>query len=220
MSRILIVEDEEDIALLIATRMKREGHSVTIQPNGLDAISEIKKNKFDLVILDWMLPGTSGLDVIKSINRTIPILMVTAKSEASDIVLGLEFGADDYLTKPFELPVLNARVNALLRRSLNAKSTNPLLQAGGVLLDSERHQATCNGSPLELTKSEFRLLEVLMQNAERVLSREQLLNFVQGDVNVTDRSIDTHIFGLRKKLGTCQHIIETIRGVGYKARGS
>jgi len=219
MSYILVVEDEKDVAFLISTRLKREGHEVSVATNGQEGLEAIKKQKFDLLILDWMLPGLTGLDVLKKLNRALPVLMVTAKSENSDIVLGLEMGADDYLTKPFEVSVLTARVNALLRRAAESKRTSNKLQIEELTLDKDRHEVFCKGQMVELTRSEFRLLEALMQNTGRVLSRDRLMDLVQGDANVTDRTIDTHVFGLRKKLGTCQEIIETIRGVGYRVRG-
>ncbi|HLE10300.1 MAG: hypothetical protein A2504_04625 [Bdellovibrionales bacterium RIFOXYD12_FULL_39_22] len=221
MSHVLVIEDEKDVAFLISTRLKREGHEVVIATNGQDGLEFVKKKilSFDLIILDWMLPGLSGLDVLKKLGRQIPVLMVTARASSQDVVLGLEMGADDYLTKPFDVHVLIARVNALLRRASKNSSSDKKLKIEGLTLDIERHEVFCKDVPIDLTPSEFRLLVAMMQNAGRVLSRDRLMDLVQGDTNVTDRTIDTHIFGLRKKLQSCQDVIETIRGIGYRVRG-
>ncbi|OFZ18451.1 MAG: hypothetical protein A2X94_00460 [Bdellovibrionales bacterium GWB1_55_8] len=219
--KILVVEDEKDVALLISMRLKREGYAVTVSGDGQDALELANRESFDLIILDWMLPGITGLDVLKRLDRKTPVLMVTARSEPADIVLGLEMGADDYLTKPFEVSVLIARVRALMRRRQNKenKAAENRIRNGQLIIDTERHEVFCGDQQVDLTPSEFRLLTALMQNAGRVLSRNRLMEHVQGDVNVTDRTIDTHVFGLRKKLGICQDTIETIRGVGYRVRG-
>ncbi len=147
--------------------------------------------------------------------------MVTARADASDIVLGLEMGADDYITKPFEISIFLARVRALLRRGQrmaeNLTANPDMLAAGGIVLNFKSHRATCNETEMSLTPSEFKLLTALIQNRGRVLSRDKLIELVQGEgVSVVDRAIDTHIFGLRKKLGSCADMVETIRGVGYR----
>ena len=231
--QILIVEDEKDIAELLSLHLKRESCDVTVVDNGEEALKLINKPQpFHLLVLDWMLPGVSGLELCKKIRseksrpaQQMPILMVTARTHASDIVLGLEMGADDYLTKPFEIPVFLARVRALLRRASllpdkeGGSEPNPRIEIGDLVVDSESYNVTCAGKELQLTPSEFKLLTALIKNEGRVLTRERLIDLVKGEgVTVVDRSIDTHIFGLRKKLGKCSDIVETIRGVGYRVK--
>lgn len=222
--RILVVEDESDVRDLILLHLRREGYQTDWTDHGEEALRTLADpKKFDLVILDWMLPGQSGLEVCKALRRQVPVLMVTARADTSDIVLGLEMGADDYITKPFEVPVLLARVRALLRRSgpeegsSEAPGPSKVLRAGGLWVDLDAHEAKCDDQVIHLTPSEFKLLTALLHNRGRVLSRERLIELVQGQgVNVVDRAIDTHVFGLRKKLGSCAEVIETIRGVGYR----
>lgn len=226
-AHILVVEDEKDISDLIALHLKREGYNVTVVENGEDALRLLGDTSHDLVILDWMLPGLSGLDVCKKLrsnptyaSHKAPVFMVTARAHTSDIVLGLEMGADDYITKPFEIPVFTARVRALLRRARSA-ATEPrdVIDLRGLRIDLAGHQVTCDGEPLSLTPSEFKLLVSLARNAGRVLTRERLIDLVQGEgVTVVDRTIDTHVFGLRKKLSQYSDVIETIRGVGYRVK--
>jgi len=222
-ARILVVEDEHDVRDLILLHLKREGHETVGVDNGEEALKLIQQAKFDLIVLDWMLPGLSGLEVCKKINRQAPTLMVTARADSTDIVLGLEMGADDYITKPFEIPVFLARVRALLRRareSSQPQSDPNILTMGNLKVDLDAHTATCSDATLQLTPSEFKLLTALMRNQGKVLSREKLIELVQGQgVVVVDRAIDTHVFGLRKKLGSCSEYIETIRGVGYRVLG-
>ena len=222
---VLVVEDEKDIAELMAIHLKREGLEVEIAENGEQALQSLGKKSYALFILDWMLPGISGLDLCKKIRQekseldSTPVLLVTARAQTTDIVLGLEMGADDYITKPFDLAVFLARVRALLRRSsLDQKTENETrIQIGSLILDTERHEVRCHDVPTELTPSEFKLLFAMMKNRGRVLTRERLIELVQGEgVTVIDRAIDTHIFGLRKKLGDCANLVETIRGVGYR----
>jgi DNA-binding response OmpR family regulator len=166
-----------------------------------------------------MLPGLSGLELCKKMAGKIPILMVTARADTSDVVLGLEMGADDYITKPFEIPVFLARVRSILRRSLQGNQPQTKLQSGNLVVDLESHSVVCDKTEIQLTSSEFKLLVALMKNQGRVLSRNKLIELVQGQgVAVIDRAIDTHVFGLRKKLGDCAETIETIRGVGYRVK--
>jgi two-component system phosphate regulon response regulator PhoB len=236
-SRVLVIEDEADVRDLIALHLKREGFEVTAVEDGEKALKSLDTVIPDLAVVDWMLPGMSGLDVTKWLRdprnerlsaRPIPILMVTARVDSADIVRGLESGADDYVTKPFEIPVFLARVRSLLRRAKLAQgpeaTANPKrLKAGSLELNVETYDvsvATASGTDrLQLTPSEFKLLKALMLNQGRVLSRDRLIELVQGEgVSVVDRAIDTHIFGLRKKLGTHADFVETIRGVGYRMR--
>jgi two-component system phosphate regulon response regulator PhoB len=175
-----------------------------------------------------MLPGVSGLDLCKkwragqdTYASKVPIFMVTARAHTSDIVLGLEMGADDYITKPFELPLFLARVRALLRRAslTQGKVAENKVNIGDLTIDTTTYQVTCGKKDIQLTPSEFKLLSSLMKNRGRVLTRERLIDLVQGEgVTVVDRTIDTHVFGLRKKLGKCSDVVETIRGVGYRVK--
>jgi two-component system phosphate regulon response regulator PhoB len=220
-SKILVIEDEKDVKDLIFLHLKREGHDVVAVEHGEEGLALLQNShSFDLVILDWMLPGLSGLEICKKLNGSIPILMVTARTDATDIVLGLEMGADDFVTKPFEIPVLLARVRAILRRA--RQTTRPQeetgrIAAGNLKIDLAAHRVFCGEEETHLTPSEFKLLTALMSNQGRVLSRDKLIELVQGQgVTVIDRAIDTHIFGLRKKLGSCASTIETIRGIGYR----
>lgn len=228
-NNVLIVEDEKDIADLMALHLKREGIEVEVVDNGEQAFQVLEHKHFSLLILDWMLPGISGLDICKKIRasaekvKATPVLLVTARAQTTDIVLGLEMGADDYITKPFELPVFLARVRALLRRAgrEEKEESTQRIEIGALVLDAERHEVKCTGAPVELTPSEFKLLHAMMKNRGRVLTRERLIELVQGEgVTVIDRAIDTHIFGLRKKLGDCANLVETIRGVGYRVADS
>jgi len=219
-ANVLVVEDETDIRDLIVMHLSREGHHVEACGNGLDAARRIAEEPFDLVVLDWMLPEKSGLEILKELRKTaahekIAVLMVTAKGANSDLVMGLENGADDYLVKPFELSVLMARARALLRR-LERKETTRLTM-GPLEIDEAAHEARLEGKPVQLTPYEFKLLVTLAQNQGRVLTRDHLIREVQGGgVSVVERAIDTHVFGLRKKLGAAADLIETVRGVGYR----
>lgn len=219
-NNILIVEDERDIRDLMALHLKREGFEVNSAENGEEGLKLLEVEKYKLVVLDWMLPGVSGLEICKRLQGQMPVLMVTARADSSDIVLGLEFGADDYITKPFEVPVFLARVRALLRRAqLLSIGYTKCVQIGALVVDNDAHKVTCSEKELQLTPSEFKLLSALAANQGRVLSREKLIDLIQGEgVAVVDRTVDTHVFGLRKKLGECADIIETIRGVGYRVK--
>ncbi|MEK6579556.1 MAG: response regulator transcription factor [Bdellovibrionota bacterium] len=224
---ILVVEDEQDVADLLALHLKREGYSPLVCDNGEEALKLVsERNDFHLLILDWMLPGVSGLDLCRHVRKRpgkdgqVPILMVTARADAADIVLGLEVGADDYMTKPFEIPILLARVRALLRRGeIQAGSATSPPGDQRIRMDVDSFRVFCEGAEVILTRYEFNLLHALLSNRGKVLTRKMLVSLVQGtDVSVIDRTIDTHVFGLRKKLGRCAEIIETIRGVGYRVQ--
>ena len=225
--KILVVEDEKDVRDLMVLHLKRDGGDVAAVEDGEQALALLAREEYQLVVLDWMLPGVSGMEICKRIRaqddfrtrKDVPVLMVTARADSADIVLGLEMGADDYITKPFEIPVYLARARALLRRATlpQAERNARRLQARELVLDQESHRVTCKGTEVPLTPSEFKLLAALLSNPGRVLSRDRLIDLVQGEgVTVVDRSIDTHVFGLRKKLGDCADVIETVRGVGYR----
>jgi DNA-binding response OmpR family regulator len=220
---IIIIEDETDMADLVALRLKRDGYEVEVAHDGLEGWRKIRSSLPELVLLDVMLPRMSGTDLIKEMRsdpRTtgIPVIMLTAKTEESDIVVGLQLGADDYITKPFSMSVLAARVAAVFRRSGEARVAGKgVLTAGVVRIDQERHQVEVNGKPVPLTLTEFRLLVALVAGKGRVLTRDQLVDQAVGpDAIVTDRTIDVHLTGLRKKLGKARKYVETVRGLGYR----
>lgn len=225
-AHILVVEDEQEIRELIALHLLRQGYRVTECSSAEEGLNELNRNSnYQLFILDWMLPGLSGVDIVEKIKSKIPqssVLMVTAKSEPTDIVAGLEKGADDYVTKPFNPAVLIARVKALLRRGRQSAATGPdqdEVQVSGLRINFKIYEISYKGEPLHLTPSEFKLLGALVQNQGCVLTREQLIENIQGEgINVVGRTIDTHVFGLRKKLAGWGDNIETIRGVGYRVR--
>jgi len=223
-ARVLVVEDETDVRNLMLLQLQREGYKATGVEDSEKALQLIKENPegFDLLVLDWMLPGLSGLELCKRIYGRMPILMVTARADSSDIVLGLEMGADDYLTKPFQISVFNARIRALLRRVKNSRSgvLTKKFEVGNLTVDVEHYKAACSGQEISLTPSEFKALVALLRNRGVILSRARLIEMVQGEgITVTERAIDTMIFGLRKNLGSCASVIETVRGVGYRVRG-
>ncbi len=222
--RILVVEDESDVLELIRLHLNRKNYEVIACGDGGVALERLRNEKYDLAVLDWMLPGVSGIELCKLINRRMPVLMVTAKAESADVIAGLEAGADDYVTKPFEIPVLLARVAALLRRAKAGAATiesaaSDRLKFGEFTIDTGRHEVMGPEGSVQLTPSEFKLLVALVGAQGKVLSRQRLIEMVQGNgVVVVDRTVDTHVFGLRKKLGQTGDLIETIRGVGYRVR--
>ena len=226
-SKILIVEDEQDIRQLMCLHLNRKGHHTEEAVNGSKAYEMLEQSSFDLIILDWMLPGMSGLELLSWIRnkphplRITPILFVTAKSEPENIVKALQTGADDYLVKPFDLRVLMARVSSLLRRHelkyLEKTDSQSKLTIGDLTLDREAHKVFIHNQEVILTLSEFLLLETLLKNQGKVLSRQQLASYILGEeTNVTSRTIDTHTSILRKKIGDYGKLIETVRGVGYR----
>lgn len=228
-AKVLIVEDEQDIRDLMSFHLSKQNIEVDIAEDGRVAYDKLLKEKYDLLIMDWMIPEVNGLDLISWIKKKehiqykTPVLMVTAKSDPESIVLGLETGADDYMVKPFDFNVLTARVKNLLERgefikkSQDPKQKASTLSMGDLLIDKNSHEVTLSGQVIKLTFSEFKMLEQLISQQGRVLSRKQITSFIQGeDVVVAGRTIDTHISSLRKKLGSYGDRIETIRGVGYR----
>jgi two-component system phosphate regulon response regulator PhoB len=221
--KILIVEDDADIAELISINLAKEKYEVKCVFNGYDAIDMTEEYMPDLVLLDIMLPDESGFEVCKALKKNpitenIPIIMVTAKTEDADIVTGLELGAEDYIVKPFSLRVLVARVNKILRKkSEKAVSDKEATKIHNLIIDPVKHEVSVSGKQIDLTLSEFKLLQILAQKAGRVYSRSQLIGAIRGDEYVvTGRSIDVLIVNLRKKLGKIGEKIITVRGVGYK----
>ena len=222
---ILIVEDEEDILELVRYNLAREGYRVTSLTSGEEALKAVRKSPPDLVLLDLMLPGMDGLEICKILKgdpqtRHIPIVMLTAKSEDSDIVTGLEIGADDYITKPFSPKVLIARIRTVLRRK--AKQPSPEsdpLKIHDLQIDPGRHEVLVGSRPVELTRTEFQILHFLARRPGWVYSRYEIVNGIKGEeAIVTDRSVDVQIAGLRKKLGEAGRYVETVRGIGYRFR--
>ena len=223
--KILIIEDEEDIQELLKYNLKKDGFERLKITNsgeaGLDAVKTFLPN---IILLDLMLPGIDGLTVCRKLKNNsetahIPIIMLTAKSEESDIIVGLEMGADDYVVKPFSNKVLIARIRSVLRRAKSIQSENDktVLQRGPLLINRTKREASLDNKSLILTYSEFEILFLLAKRAGWVFSRNQIVNQVKGDdYPVTERSIDVQIVGLRKKLGIAGEAIETVRGVGYR----
>ncbi|MCF7945506.1 MAG: response regulator transcription factor [Spirochaetia bacterium] len=218
---ILIVDDEADIRELITYNLEREGYRIITAVTGEEALTKAQHEKPALIVLDLMLPGIDGLEVCRALSGyEIPILMVTAKSEDSDIIIGLEMGADDYITKPFSPRVLVARVRALLRRhkkSLSPKAAQEKLSLHNITIDTAKHQTFINGETVELSVTEFGILEFLLRNPGWVFSRSQIIEAVKGaDYPVTERSVDVQVLALRRKLGKKGEMIETVRGIGYR----
>jgi two-component system phosphate regulon response regulator PhoB len=222
--KILVVEDDEDIQELIDFNLAREGYQVLKVASGEEALSVENREKPDLVILDLMLPGLDGLEVCRRLkgnpgSGVVPIIMVTAKGEEADIVTGLELGADDYLVKPFSPKVLVARVRNVLRRTRGAEavSEDDALERHGVFIHPGRREVRVGSRPVDLTFTEFNILRFLIRRPGWVFTRSQIVDAVRGtDYHVTERSVDVHILGLRKKLGDHGNIVETVRGVGYR----
>jgi len=222
--KIVIIEDEEDILEVIAYNLKREGYDVTTSTSGEDGLAKIERSAPGLVILDLMLPEIDGLDLCRKlksdpVTQSIPVIMVTARGEESDVVLGLGMGADDYVVKPFSPKELVARVKAVLRRSREVPERERKAQVvrDGVIIDPQRHDVRVDGEPVVFTATEFRLLHFLASHPGRVFTRDQLLTRVIGEeAIVIDRNIDVHVRAIRKKLGEHRQLIETIRGVGYR----
>ncbi|MDQ3263157.1 MAG: response regulator transcription factor [Myxococcota bacterium] len=223
--RVLVVEDEQDLAELLAYNLKADGFEVETVGTGSSAISRARVFKPDVVLLDLMLPDVSGTEVLRMLksdpeHRRTSVLIVTAKGQESDRVLGLELGADDYVVKPFSVRELVLRVRAVQRRGVTGAPGEKVLTHGPVRLEPSRHEVTVGGQEILLTALEFRLLKTLLERPGRVQSREVLLSDVWGiQAEITTRTVDTHIKRLREKLGPQGDVIETIRGVGYKLSG-
>lgn len=219
---ILIVEDERDLVDLIKFNLERANFNVLTVFDGEEALSQARLHSPDLILLDLMIPKLNGHDVTGALKRDhstrdIPIIMLTARSQESDIVVGLQLGADDYVTKPFSLKVLLACVTAVLRRSMTPPDSSEVLRAGPISIDRGCHVVSIHDEPIVVTLTEFRLLEALAAARSRVLTRDQLVDRALGrGVAVTDRTIDVHVTSLRRKLGDQRDLIETVRGVGYR----
>ena len=224
--KVLLVEDDERLAQLTARYLESHGVLVTIAATGVEGQAEALRRQYDCLVLDVMLPGRDGIEVTRALRaRTdVPIVMVTARTEEADRVLGLEVGADDYVTKPFSPRELLARIRATVRRVRGqAGPTQQTVQVGGLVLDPQKMTVTLDGNPVEVTAYEFSILRALAQRPGRVLSREQLLDLAKGSAELSfDRSIDVHVSRLRAKLGDDSRnpkILKTVRGAGYLLAG-
>ena len=225
MTRIMVVEDEESFSDALSFMLRKEGFAVSVATTGPDALAQFDREPADLVLLDLMLPGMSGTDVCRTIRAKsrVPIIMVTAKDSEIDKVLGLELGADDYVTKPFSSRELVARIRAVLRRNVDDIDDSPVVEAGPVRIDPERHQVMVGGQVVSMPLKEFDLLEYLVRNSGRVLTRGQLIDRIWGSDYVGDtKTLDVHVKRLRAKVEPDPahpvHLL-TVRGLGYKFEG-
>lgn len=223
MERILVVDDEEDILELVRYNLAGDGFEVICADTGERALKIAAEARPDLIVLDLMLPGINGIEVAKILKnddntRHIPIIMLTARGEEADVVLGLEVGADDYVTKPFSPRILNARVKAVIRRAITEPAdASSVIRIQALTIDPGRRKTTVQGKEVELSFTEFQILLFLSRRPGWVFTRSQIVDAVRGDnYPVTDRSVDVQIVGLRKKLGICGSYIQTVRGVGYR----
>ena len=225
--RVLVVEDERDLQELLRFNLERNGYAASTTSNGEQALKLVMADPPDLILLDLMLPGIDGLNVCRALKsdpktRDVPVVMVTAKGEETDIVVGLELGADDYVTKPFSPRVLLARIHAVLRRheSLDSEAIEAhRVHYQGMVIDSDKHEVTVDDEAIDLTTTEFKLLRMLAGHAGRVYTRQQIIDQVRGrNVAVTDRSVDVQVVNLRRKLGRLGKQLQTVRGVGYRLK--
>ena len=215
--RILLVDDEPLMIKGLKRTLEQDGYETDSASDGEEALKKLNSEHYDLVLLDVMLPKLSGIEVCQIVRETsdIPIIMLTAKGEDMDKILGLEYGADDYMTKPFSPRVLIARIRARLRKG--EEDADEPVSRSGITLRCKFHEAEIDGNPIQLTSNEFSMLKIFLSNPGRVFSRDEIIDKVHGSgYAVTDRAIDVQIVGLRKKLGDKARIIETVRGVGYR----
>ena len=227
---ILIVEDDENIQQLVGYNLAKAGFHVLYAENGEQALATVKREQPDLLVLDLMLPGLNGLEVCRILRkdpqtRSLPIIMLTAKSEDNDVSAGLDMGADDYITKPFSPRILVSRIKATLRRrdELSGKDGGEeggLIRIHDIVIDPKRYEVMVAGTPATLTVTEFSILDLLARRPGWVFSRQQIIDGVRGyDYVITPRAVDVQVFGLRKKLGASGECIETVRGIGYRMKG-
>jgi DNA-binding response OmpR family regulator len=222
--KVLVIEDDRSLAEVLSYNLKQAGYEVHIAHDGQDGITQAQIKSPDVVLLDLMLPVVDGLDVCRRLRadattRDLLIIMLTAKAEESDELVGFSLGADDYVTKPFSVKILLERIKALRRRKHQDPLADDVTAFQGVTVDRSRYRATAEGKPLQLTRSEFRLLDTLIRQPGRVFQRSELIDAALGeDTMVMERTIDVHIRALRRKLGEHADVIETVRGVGYRFR--
>jgi len=220
---VLIIEDDRSLSDVLSYNLGQAGYDVTVASDGQDGLNRAQRQLPDVVVLDLMLPVVDGLEVCRRLradarSSDVLIVMLTARAEESDHVVGLAIGADDYVTKPFSIMVLLERIKALLRRRDKSSSDHHIVASQGVVLDRQRHHVMANDVPLDLTRSEFSLLEVLIRQPGRAFARSELVDGGLGDSLVNERTIDVHIRSIRKKLGPGAELIQTVRGVGYRFR--
>ena len=225
--KILVIDDEEHILELLKFNLELSGFDVCVSTEAIQTIELIGREKPDLLLLDWMLPKISGIDILKKIRQDediydLPVIMLTAKNMEDDKIQGLNVGADDYITKPFSIKELMARINTVLRRYRISDKSQPVIEAGNIVLNTDQYKLTVDGLKVDLTRKEFELLKLLMENRGKVLKRDYLLEKVWGyEFYGETRTVDVHIRHLRKKLGldeTSENGIDTIRGLGYKMK--
>jgi len=221
--KILVVEDDKDIVRLLKYNLEKEGYRVVTASDGETGLASARKERPELLILDVMIPKLDGFELLKMLRRETraPVLMLTARKEEVDRVLGLELGADDYVTKPFGVRELLARVKALLRRAGPAEAAASLLRAGGIEMDVERYEVRVRGKDVQLTSKEFEFLKVLLQAGGRALSRDQILEKVWGydrSMEIDTRTVDQHVARLREKLGAESARVATVKNVGYRIK--
>jgi len=225
-TRVLVVDDEPDLLELVHYNLTKAGYDVACVTSGAEALSHVRMHTPDLILLDVLLPDIDGLEVCKVLRRnpqtgTIPIVMLTARSEDADIVAGLEIGADDYLTKPFSPRVLLARIKAVLRRQQSDASADAIVVYDDVVIHPGRYEVRLGDQPVQLTPTEFHILHFLARRPGWVFTRYQIVDAVRGeDAEVTERSVDVHVAAIRRKLGDYRDLIETLRGVGYRFKTS
>lgn len=222
--KVLVVEDDRSLADIVRYNLNQAGYEVFWAFDGLDGLTQAQLHSPDLIVLDLMLPGIDGLEVCRRLRssaetKDVLILMLTAKGEEADHLIGFSVGCDDYVVKPYSVKILLERIKALIRRRERQNLCVETLSGGGVVIDRRKHAVTLDGSPLELTPSEFRLLETLMRQSGRAFDRSELIDSaLGGDALVFERTIDVHIRSLRKKLGDSAELIQTVRGIGYRFR--
>lgn len=221
---ILIVEDDPNIRNLVKLYLEKEGYRVVTAVDGVEALAQVKSERPQLMILDWMLPKLDGLEVCKRVRANaetalLPIIMITAKAEESDMVIGLELGADDYITKPFSPKALAARVKAVFRRIERQQEQPDRMEYRGIVMDSARHEVTVDGVEIALTTKEYGLLEYLLRHPGRVLTRDDLLNAIWGyDYHGTTRTVDVHVRRLKQKIPLLDEAIVAVKSLGYKLK--
>jgi two-component system alkaline phosphatase synthesis response regulator PhoP len=221
---VLVIDDEKDLIELVRYNLDKEGFDVVAAHDGTSGLEIATRHKPNLVVLDLMMPGMDGLEVCRRMRgdertRRIPVIMLTAKAAETDRIVGLELGADDYVTKPFSPRELVARVKAVLRRTAEQEEPKELIRAGELVIDTKRHEVTFAGQPVSLTATEFRILQFLAGRPGRVVTRDEIIDAALGrETAIFDRTIDVHVTAIRKKLGAGGQQIETVRGFGYKFR--
>lgn len=219
----MIIEDDRSLSDVLCYNLEQSGYSVSVAHDGQDGLNRAQHHPPDIIILDLMLPVVDGLDVCRRLRadpalHEVLIVMLTARAEESDHVIGLAIGADDYVTKPFSVKVMLERIKALLRRRKNGTNDSHVIASQGIVVDRHRHRVTVNEESLDLTRSEFALLEMLIRQPGRAFSRSELIESGLGDTLILDRTIDVHVRSIRKKLGASCDLVETVRGVGYRFR--